>query len=101
MSSLTVSHPAAANRARTTTSLRILFLRPSHHQLAAPDREGKPSLNQVQGVAAELLEPPALKDRQTITLAGRELFQFLGPGNQPCRDIALPRSYLEKQLEEV
>src|SRR5688500_18900418 len=101
MSSLTVSHPAAANKARATTRLRITVLRPRHDELAAPHGEGKPSLNQVQGVAAEFLEPPPLQDRQTITLAGGELFQLLRARNQPRRDIALAGADLEQQLEEI
>src|SRR5688500_7428825 len=72
-----------------------------HQQLAALDPEGEAALDQVERVAAELLEPPPLEDGEPVAAAGGEQLQLLGSGDQARGDVALARADLEQELQEV
>ena len=69
-----------------------------HLQFALLDREGEFAFDQIEGIAAEHLAPPALQDRQ-ITHACGQLFKLVGAGQQARGDVDFAGPDLQQQLE--
>src|SRR4029079_12727137 len=99
----TVLHAAASSGA-SATRLRIdrfLLHDATHFQLSILDRKSQPTLDEIECVAAEFLEPPATQYVQILAHAGRKSLQVVRSRDQPRSDTGFFRPDLEEELEEV